>query len=104
VGFFHVEVEGPEVVQWLNMDIGKDFQALAKNLKGAGSNRVETDTTTPSPSKRERTGYKIVVVGFVLNDIEESAKNRVFGIEHTNASTHAIVLRSVEDNIEESLL
>ncbi|KAM0921158.1 hypothetical protein ACQ4PT_007052 [Festuca glaucescens] len=78
-------VEGPEAVQWLNMD-------------NVGIVVVKDGDI------RERTGYKTVAAGFVPKDLEESVKNRVFGMERAHVSAHAIVLRSAEDNIEESLL
>ncbi|KAM0857884.1 hypothetical protein ACQ4PT_048197 [Festuca glaucescens] len=55
-------------------NIGEDFQALAKNSKGSGTNRMETDTTTSSPSQGEKTGYKTAASGSILKDLEESVK------------------------------
>ncbi|KAM0927426.1 hypothetical protein ACQ4PT_002866 [Festuca glaucescens] len=85
-------------------DLGEDFQELDKNQKGVGNNRMETDHTTPVPSQGEKTGYKTVASSSVPKDPEESVKNKVFGMEQAHVSAHAMVLRSVEDNIEESLL
>ncbi|KAM0899054.1 hypothetical protein ACQ4PT_021541 [Festuca glaucescens] len=85
-------------------DLGEDFQALAKNPKGTGNSRMETDHTTPGPSHGEKTGYKTISSGSVPKDLEESVKNKVFGMEQAHVSSHAMVLRSAEDNIEESLL
>ncbi|KAM0880628.1 hypothetical protein ACQ4PT_033462 [Festuca glaucescens] len=81
-------------------DLGEDFQDLDKSKKYGGNNRMETDSAIPDAAQ----GEKSVSRSVFTQDLETSVKGKVLGVEQPHFSANALVMRSVEDNIEKSLL
>jgi hypothetical protein len=84
-------------------DLGEDFHALEKSKKNGGSNRMETNPTTHGAAQGDKTVSRNVDHNSIPKDFEESVRNKVFDMEQSHVPAHAMVLRSVEDNIKESL-
>jgi hypothetical protein len=65
---------------------------------------METYPTTHDANQGEKTGFRSVDHSSIPKDLEGSVRNKVFDMEQSHVPTHAMVVRSVEDNIEEILL
>ncbi|KAM0868635.1 hypothetical protein ACQ4PT_041180 [Festuca glaucescens] len=81
-------------------DLGEDFQDLDKSKKSGGNNRMKTGSTIPDDVQ----GEKSVSRSVFTQDLETSVKGKVLGVEQPHFSANALVMRSVEANIEKSLL
>jgi hypothetical protein len=84
-------------------DLGQDLQALEKIPNVVGTIEWRQISQLLVLTKGRRLDSKMLFMALCQKTLRKM-RNKVFGMEQSHIPTHAMVLRSAEDNIEESLL